>query len=178
MLLLRRPNIKLIPSRNRYMSNNLSAASASPADKFKALFTSGLHNPVATVLAAFTAISLFFPLIEIPFFGTASMVSDGPGKLLLLMLVVLAVGFYGGLNSIYIKIFAAVTLAFMLFQLYELFSGLQQGSDLLGMFGGERARNVSVFDLLSWGAYVNTIAAIALAVVTFTTKSQQNKDTF
>lgn len=158
------------------MSNEFMTTAA-PADKFKALFTSGMHNPIATVLAAITAISLFFPLIEIPFLGTASMISDGSGKLLFVMLSILTIGFYGGLNGFYVKLLAAISLLFMLFQLYELFSGLQQGSLLMGAFGG-RGSDVSIFDTLSWGAYVNVLAAIGLSVITFTKKSSQNKDTF
>lgn len=135
--------------------------------KISALFGNGMHNKLGLLAALAVLVSLFLPVIEIPFLGKGSLINDGTGKLLFVLLLVLAVFFYGGATKIYTRILGGVVLGILFFQYYDLFSGLNQANDVFGSFGGRSRNSPNFFNLVQWGAFVNIATCMVLFFATF-----------
>jgi hypothetical protein len=140
-------------------------------EKISALFGNGLHNKLGFLAALAVLVSLFFPVIEIPLLGKGSLISTGTGKFLLVLLIVLAVFFYGGATRLYTRILAGVVLGILFFQYYDLFSALNQASGFIG--GSQNSPNL--FNLIQWGTFINVAACAALFYATYV-KSYTNNE--
>jgi hypothetical protein len=135
--------------------------------KISGLFGNGMHNKLGLLAAVAVLVSLFFPVIEIPFLGKGSLINDGTGKFLFMLLIVLAIFFYGGATRLYTRILGGVVLGILFFQYYDLFSGLNQANDFVGLFGGRSRNAPNFFNLVQWGAFVNIAACVVLFLATF-----------
>jgi len=93
------------------------------------------------------------------------------GKFLLVLLIVLAVFFYGGATRLYTRILAGVVLGILFFQYYDLFSALNQASGFIG--GSQNSPNL--FNLIQWGTFINVAACAALFYATYV-KSYTNNE--
>ena len=147
--------------------------------KISALFGNGLHNKAGLVAALVVLVTLFLPVIQIPFVGSGSLMELGPGKLLFILLTVLAIFFYGGATRLYTRILGGVILGILFFQYFDLFSGLNQmtstATGLVGLLGGDRGDAPNFFQLVKWGAFVNVVACVVLFYATYIKKYSHNE---
>jgi len=137
--------------------------SSDTGQKISALFTHGLHNKLGFFATLAVLISLFFSVVEVPLFGSVSLIAGATGKLMFVLLVVLAVFFYGGATKLYTRVLAGVVLALLFFQYYTMIS------DLIDLFRyGRVGRNTpNLFALFQFGALINIIASVVLFVAAF-----------
>lgn len=132
--------------------------------KVSALFTGGIHNIFGVVATIAVMASLFFPLINIPILGSVSMINDSDGKLLFIMLSVLAVFFYGGATRLYTQILSAAALGFLFIQYYGLYSDLNDVNNFFSAFNRKGQTPPNMFKLIQWGTFVNITAALILGL--------------
>lgn len=137
--------------------------SSDAGQKISALFAHGIHNKVGFFATLAVLISLFFSVVEIPIFGSVSLIAGVTGKLMFVLLVVLAVFFYGGATKLYTRVLAGAVLALLFFQYYTMIS------DLIDLFRyGRVGRNTpNLFALFQFGALINIIASVVLFVAAF-----------
>ena len=145
--------------------------------KLGALFSFGMHNKFGVIATLAVLVSLFFTVIEIPFLGKGSLINGGSGKLIFILLVVVAILFYGGATKLYTRILVGITLGILFFQYYDLFSGLSQANDMFGAFGGRSRNSPNFFQLIQWGALVNIVACMSLFIAAFKKEYSQNENT-
>jgi len=145
--------------------------------KIGKLFSLGMHNKFGVIAAFALLVTLFLPVLEIPFLGTLSLMADGTGNLLFILLVVLMVLFYGGATRLYTKILAGITLGILFFQYYDLLSGLSHANDMFSSLGGSSGNSPNFFKLLRWGALVNLIACGTFFIAAFIRGYSENKET-
>ena len=129
-------------------------------------FKDGVQNMFGFVVSLILAIALFFPVIEIPLLGSASLVDGGWGKISLFGTIVVAILFYTGAKHNLVKIAVGVTSFIILVQFYDLFSDLNSGEQFLNAFSGSR-NNINLFQLISFGTYVIIPLAILLLFAGF-----------
>lgn len=141
-----------------------------------ALFGNGMHNRLGFLASLAVLLSLFFPIIQIPFVGSVAFISTGIGKLLFMMLAVLAIFFYGGATKLYTKILASAVLVLLFFQYYDLFSGLNQANNAFGAFAGTGVNSPNFFSIVTWGAYVNIAACVALFLAAYIKDYSSNEE--
>jgi hypothetical protein len=156
--------------------------------KVAALFTNGIHNKFGMLATIAVLVSLFFPIIKVPFLGMASIFNFEAGKYLFTILIILSIFFYGGATKLYIKILTGIVLGILFFLYYDLFSGLNQANDLFSGMDqskhlftndysrSEKQNSPNFFSLVSWGAYVNVAACVALFMVSFVKKYINNEE--
>jgi hypothetical protein len=99
------------------------------------------------------------------------------GKMIFILLVVLATLFYGGATKLYTRSLASITLGILFFQYYDLFSGLNQANDVFSIFGGRIRNSPNFFRLVQWGALVNIAACVTLFIAAFKKEYLQNEKT-
>lgn len=156
------------PSTSGGVADKLSEFQGSGlGQKVSGLFGNGMHNKLGFLSAIAVLVSLFFPVIEVPFMGSGSLINDGTGKILFVLLFVLAIFFYGGATKIYSRILGGVVLGILFFQYYDLFSSLNQANQFVGSFGGRSRNTPNLFKLIQWGAFVNIAACVVLFIATY-----------
>jgi hypothetical protein len=143
--------------------------------KITALFSYGMHNKFGLLATIAVLVSLFFPVIEIPFLGKGSLINDSTGKLLFIFLILLAIFFYGGATRLYTRILGGAIIGILFFQYYGLFTGLNQVNDFVGLFGEKNMNTPNVFSLIRWGAFVNIAASVVLFLATFIKEYTNNE---
>ena len=143
--------------------------------KISALLGNGMHNKFGIIAAVAVLVSLFFPVIEIPFLGKGSLINGGTGKMLFILLIVLTTFFYGGATRLYTRILGGVILGILFIQYYDLFTGLNQANDIFGSLGGRSRNAPNFFNLVRWGAFVNIAACVPLFFATFINRYTNNE---
>lgn len=146
------------------------------ASKVSALFSRGIHNKFGMAAAAALLISLFLPIIRIPFIGTVSMVESGVGKFLVVLLAILIAFFYGGATRLYTQIVTGMALVIMCFLYYDLFSGLSYLNNMFGGIGQQSLNSPHVLEMLEWGLAVNAVACVALFLAAYKKEYNINKE--
>jgi len=127
----------------------------------------GVQNKFGFILSLITALALFFPIIEIPFLGTGALIDGGMGKLLFVLLIVSAFLFYSGMQHKFVKICVSAIAIIVLFQFYDLFSGLNSAGDMMNAFGGRRSSSANLFGLLRFGTPVLILLTLILTYAGF-----------
>lgn len=137
-----------------------------------ALFNSGLYNKFGFFAAISLLLTLFLPIVEVPFIGTSALIDYRMGKALLLMLVVLSILFYGGATRLYIIGLSGCALGMHLFLYYDLSSLLHevnQAHRLIAGGGGSRFVGFHEWFL------VNVACCLMLFLAAFITKYTTNE---
>lgn len=129
--------------------------------------TQGVQNKFGFILSLITAFALFFPIIEMPFLGSAALIDGGIGKFLFVLLIISAFLFYSGMQHKFVKICVSAIAVIVLFQFYDLFSGLNSAGDMMNAFGGRRSRDVNLFGLLRFGTPILILLTLLLTYVGF-----------
>ncbi len=144
------------------------------ANRIQNLFTNGLHNGFGLAAAIVAIVSLFMPVLAAPFgLGSANLIDLGSGKLALILLIVVAILFYGGATRLFTQIAVALVFAVLLYQYQEIYSKLSQANSMAGMFG-RTADTPNFFGLLRLGALINIVACIALGYAAFSRAYRHN----
>lgn len=133
------------------------------------ILKSGMQNKFGFILAIITLFALFLPAIKIPYGGNLSAIDNGSGKLVFVLLIVLASLYYMGAKHIFIKVLTGIIVTIAFFQFYDLFSELNQGNDMMNTFGG-RHNNANFFELLHVGVFVLIPLTALLAYAGFKKK--------
>ena len=125
----------------------------------------GVQNKFGFILSLITAFALFLPIIEIPFLGTGALIDGGIGKLLFVLLIISAFLFYSGMQHKFVKICVSAIAIIVLFQFYDLFSGLNSAGDMMNAFGSRRSRDINLFGLLRFGTPILILLTLLLTYV-------------
>jgi len=129
------------------------------------LKSNGSPNKLGIILSILTAISLFLPIIKVPFLGINVALLDGfIGKILFVLYLLLAYLFYLGVEEKIIQIGIVIIDIIVFFQFYQIFSSLNSTGNMMGMFIGE---NINLFKFLSIWAYVIIVLNIVLTFIGF-----------
>lgn len=144
--------------------------------KISALFSNGMHNKFGMAASAALLISLFLPIIKIPFIGTVSMVESGVGKFLVFLLAILIAFFYGGATRLYTQIVTGIALVIVCFLYYDLISGLSYLNNMFGGIGEQRLNSPHVLEMLEWGLAVNAVACVTLFSAAYKKEYNINKE--
>ncbi len=155
-------------------------------EKLRALFVNGIHNKIGFTITVAVLLSLFLPIIEIPIIEVQLCLIHGlTGKFLFVLLVVLAISFYGGVTRLYTRILASIVSGIVFFNYYQLFSELSQASDFVGgLFSSSDTTDLFsllqlgvLFSLLQWGVFVNIVACVLLLLQTYRGEYFTNQET-
>jgi hypothetical protein len=152
--------------------------------KLKELFEHGMHNKFGVISSAILFVSLFLPIAQIPFAGNVNLLYGDSGKLLFVILAILAVFFYGGATRHYTKICTVLALAIIFLQYYDIFSGLNQVNVMLSALNqinsiaseipSQYRSDSSSLEYIHWGAPVNILACIAIGYSAFIKEYSSN----
>lgn len=145
--------------------------------KISGLFSNGMHNKFGLLAAIAVLVSLFLPVIKVPFIGGGSLINDSTGKLLFILLILLAIFFYGGATRLYVRILGGIIIGIIFFQYFGLFSGLNQANEFFGSLGGRSMNTPNFFSLIRWGAFVNIASSVVLFLATFIIEYTDNEKT-
>ncbi|WP_052750325.1 hypothetical protein [Arsukibacterium sp. MJ3] len=145
--------------------------SSDVGQKISALFAHGLHNKLGFFASLVVLISLFFSVVEVPLYGSVSLIAGATGKLMFVLLIVLAIFFYGGATKLYTRVLAGVALALLFFQYYNMVSDLME----LFRYGRVGRNTPNLFALFQFGALINIIASVVLCVAAFFRKYRSNE---
>ncbi|WP_019676383.1 hypothetical protein [Arsukibacterium perlucidum] len=137
--------------------------SSDVGQKISALFTHGVHNKLGFFASLAVLISLFFSVVEVPLYGSVSLIAGATGKLTFLLLIVLAILFYGGATKLYTRVLAGVALTLLFLQYYNMVSDLME----LFRYGRVGRNTPNIFALFQFGALINIIASVVLFVAAF-----------
>jgi len=143
-------------------------------EKLNVLLSSGIHNTFGFITTLIVLVTLFFPIIKIPLLGSYSLLTNPSGKLLCILLITLALFFYGGVTRLYIKILATTALTILFFKYYNIFSELLQANDLFSIVTDRRRGSGSIFHVITWSCIINFIASTLLAYSAFYKKYSKN----
>jgi len=143
---------------------------SSLGQRLSALLTHGLHNRFGLIVSIMTLLSLFFPIIETALSGEYRIIDSGSGKLLFVLLILLAILFYGGSTRLYVKILTGVILGIIFVDHYDSLSKL---NSINRTFGFSHRNSPSSF---SWGLWINIVACITLLFASFIGGYTSNKD--
>jgi hypothetical protein len=139
---------KLSDAKNSEIAGNLTA-----------ITSKGVQNKFGFILSVITILALFFPVIEIPFLGNGALIDGSMGKLLFILLVILAFLFYSGISHKFVKICVSIISIIVLFQFYDLISSLNSAGDMMSAFG---SRSANLFGLLRFGTPVLIVLTFIL----------------
>lgn len=143
------------------------------SEKFKAIFTSGMHNKAAFLVTIGAIISMFFPIANAGF-ATIGLLNNGLGVLCLIGYIVLACFLYGGVDKVYARIIAVVVVVLMLLSLIGIYSDLNSLNDLSRAFTGKSSSAVGI----KLGFFLNAGFAVAVAIMVVKKPLKKNPLTF
>lgn len=138
------------------ISNNIQMEKAQKVvSGVRNLFESGNHNQSGFITTILLILALFLPIFEIPYAGEGVLIEDWFGKLLFIMLGFCALFYYGGIKKLYTKRLVTLASILVFYQMYDVFSVLSDGTDIMRLFS--RRRDFTVFHLLEFGFYAVVI---------------------
>lgn len=143
------------------------------SEKFKAIFTSGMHNKIAFFVTVGAIISMFFPIANAGF-ATVGLLGGGMGVICFLGYCALACFLYGGVDKVYSRIVAVVIVAMMLLNLIGIYSDLDSINEISRTFTGKSSSAVG----MKLGFFLNAGFAIAVAIMVVKKPLTKNPRTF
>jgi hypothetical protein len=138
--------------------------------KVQNILNNGMKNKVGFILSIVVALSLFLPILSIPFLGSISLIDDIWGKFIFIGIIAIAILFYSGAKQQIVKIAVGIVSAIIFLQFYSLITDLINGGNLLSAFGGKRNNNINLFELLEIGIYVTIPSTLLLIFTGFSSK--------
>ena len=143
---------------------------SSLGQRLSALLTRGLHNRFGLAVSIITLLSLFLPIVEFALSGAYRLIDSGSGKFLFILLIMLAILFYGGATRLYVKILTGIILGTILINHYDSLSTINSVNRTFGFSQGNSPNS------FSWGLLVNIVACITLFFASFIVGYSSNKD--
>lgn len=143
------------------------------SEKVNSVISNGIQNKFGFIVSLIIGISLFFPIIKIPFLGEISLLDTGLGKLIFVLILILSFLFYSGMKRKFVKICALLVFVFMLFVFYDLILDLYQTGNMMNSFSGKQKNSVNLFSLLSLGTYILIPSSFILLFAAFKSKYKE-----
>ena|GEM_PF-921926 len=132
--------------------------------RFTAAFSRGAHNVPAIWAVAAVFLSLFFPVMRIPFVASYTLLDGATGKFIFLFLLILGGLFYVGIRAAYTKVLAGITLGMLFLQYVNFFS----------MFRSADIGQLTSYGVIAWGVYANIAASLFLLWAAFIRRYEIN----
>lgn len=144
-------------------------------DKLIGLFNGGLNNIRGVIVSIIAIVSLYLPVMDSNFGGSASIMDQSIGPAILGVLVVNMIAFYGGASRFIVRIAAFIYLGMILFFYYSYFAMLIDYFGVKHLFRySSRTGPMGVFDYIAWGMLVNVLSGVSLFSAAFLRRYTKN----